>query len=114
MKVTFFGTTTLLFDDGTDQVLFDVHFTRPSLTEYIRGAKACTDTRLCDKLLHIKSLHSKPTLLNNDLGIPIEEPVADMPDLIEKTEVVFFKLAKYCEAHDVNCIIQYPCTTMEI
>ena len=60
MKITFLGTTTLLFDDGTDQ---------PSL---------------------------------------------DMPEMIERTEVVFFKLAKYCEAHDVNCLIQYPCTSMEI
>lgn len=31
MKVTFFGTTTLLFDDGKDQILFDAHFTRPSI-----------------------------------------------------------------------------------
>ena len=30
MKVTFFGTTTLLFDDGKDQILFDAHITRPS------------------------------------------------------------------------------------
>ena len=33
LKVTFFGTTTLLFDDGKDQVLFDAHVTRPSLVE---------------------------------------------------------------------------------
>ena len=25
MKVTFFGTTTLMFDDGEDQILFDDH-----------------------------------------------------------------------------------------
>ena len=37
MKVTFFGTTTLLFDDGKDQILFDCHFTRPSILSYIRG-----------------------------------------------------------------------------
>ena len=40
LKVTFFGTTTLLFDDGTDQILFDAHFTRPSLIKYIAGASA--------------------------------------------------------------------------
>ena len=45
---------------------------------------------------------------------PLDRPVTDMPDLIEKTEVVFFKLGKYCEEHDVNCLIQYPCTSMEI
>ena len=37
MKVTFFGTTTLLFDDGKDQILFDCHFTRPSLKNYVLG-----------------------------------------------------------------------------
>ena len=37
----------------------------------------------------------------NFLSSP-EQPVAGMPDQLEKTEVVFFKLAKYCEAHDVN------------
>ena len=280
MKITFFGTTTLLFDDGRDQILFDAHFTRPSIEKYIAGAKAETNTGLCDKLidLHhinrlravfishthhdhvmdapyvtnrcgamiygsssaknvaiggdvpedktvvfhdgseysigdyqiriIKSLHSKPTKFNDDLGVPIEKPlvqpaslrdykeggsydffirhgdqkilirpsfnyiegqldgiqadvlflgvaglakaeedmeraffaetvektkarlvipvhwdnffaslekpVEDMPELIEKTDVVFFKLAKYCEAHDVNCLIQYPCTSIEI
>lgn len=31
MKVTYLGTTTLLFDDGTDQILFDCHVIRPSL-----------------------------------------------------------------------------------
>ena len=280
LKITFFGTTTLLFDDGRDQILFDAHFTRPSIEKYIAGANVVTNTELCDKLidLHhidrlraifishthhdhvmdapyvanrcgamiygsssaknvaigegvpgektvvfkdgseysvgaykiriIKSLHSKPTRFNDDLGIPIErplvqpaslrdykeggsydfyveygdkkilirpsfnyikgqldgiqadvlflgvaglakaeedmekvffeetvektkalvvipvhwdnffasleKPVEDMPELIEKTDVVFFKLAKYCEAHDVNCLIQYPRTSIEI
>ncbi len=280
LKITFFGTTTLLFDDGRDQILFDAHFTRPSIKKYIAGANVETNTALCDKLisLHhidrlraifishthhdhvmdapyvadrcgaiiygsssaknvalgggipedrtvvfkdgseysigeykiriIKSLHSKPNRFNNDLGVPIEnplvqpaslrdykeggsydffiehgekkilirpsfnyiegqlegiqadvlflgvaglakadgdmekaffaetvektmarlvipvhwdnffasleKPVEEMPKLIEKTEVVFFKLAKYCEAHDVNCLIQYPCTSIEL
>ncbi len=43
MKVTYFGTTTLLFDDGRDQILFDAHVTRPSLMKYIAGAKVGTD-----------------------------------------------------------------------
>ena len=50
MKVTFFGTTTLLFDDGRDQVFFDCHFTRPSLPRYIFGS-AATDTAMADELL---------------------------------------------------------------
>lgn len=52
MKVTYFGTTTLLFDDGRDQVLFDAHFTRPSLARYIFGSGA-TDAALADELLRI-------------------------------------------------------------
>ena len=50
MKVTFFGTTTLLFDDGRDQVFFDCHFTRPSLPRYIFGS-AATDAAMADELL---------------------------------------------------------------
>ena len=50
MKVTFFGTTTLLFDDGRDQLLFDAHFSRPSLLRYIFG-KGTTDAALVDELL---------------------------------------------------------------
>ena len=56
LKVTYFGTTVLLFDDGKDQVLFDAHFTRPSLDKYIRGAKAGTDTALCDKLIKLHQI----------------------------------------------------------
>ena len=279
MKVTFFGTTTLLFDDGRDQILFDCHFTRPSLAKYIGGSEQ-TDTVLADRMLKlhhidrlkaifvshthhdhvmdvpyvanktgalvygsssamnvcrggkvnedqliefheedsfevggykikvIKSLHSKPTILNNDLGQTIDEPLpptaklrdykeggsydfiveaqgkkyiirpsfnyiehqldgydcdvlflgvaglakADeeterkffaetvekvrpqliiplhwdnffsrldkptvgMPSLIEKTEVVFFKMANYCEAHDINFLVQMPRTSIEL
>ncbi|MDO5109265.1 MAG: hypothetical protein Q4D59_04955 [Erysipelotrichaceae bacterium] len=279
MKVTFFGTTTLLFDDGKDQILFDCHFTRPSLLKYISGSEE-TDTKLADDLLKIhkvdrlranfvspshhdhvmdvpfaakrtgamvygsssalnvcrgrgvgeeqlhefaaedifeindyrikviRSLHSKPTILNNDLGQTIDEPlpigaklrdykeggsydfyvehkgkkylirpsfnyiehqldgytcdvlflgvaglakadkatekaffaetvektkpslviplhwdnffssldkpVVGMPPFVEKTEVVFFRLARYCEAHDINCCLQFPRTSLEL
>lgn len=146
MKVTFFGTTTLLFDDGSDQLLFDAHLTRPSLPRYIFG-RGETDRALADELIRlhgidrlraifvshshhdhvmdapylslrcgaeiygsastlnvargggvpeerlhvfsggesytvgafrvtvIPSLHSRPTLLNNDLGQTIDEPL---------------------------------------
>ncbi len=147
MKITFFGTTTLLFDDGKDQILFDCHFTRPSLPEYIANKRTVSNTKLIDELLQIHhvdrlkaifishthhdhvmdapytalkcgadicgspsavnvargggvpdaqvhafqadgtytvggyrikvlaSLHSKPTILNNDLGQPVETPL---------------------------------------
>lgn len=279
MKVTFFGTTTLLFDDGRDQILFDAHFTRPSLPRYIFG-KGSTDTRLIDSLLEthridrlraifishthhdhvmdapyvakrcgaeiygsvsaknvalggavpaeritvfqgnetftvgaftvkvIPSLHSKPTILNNDLGqtidaplaqparlrdykeggsfdflvkahgktylirpsfnyikgqldgikagvlflgvaglakadeetdriffsetvekvapklviplhwdnffSPLDRPTRGMPRLIEKTDEVFFRLARYCEANGVDCLVQIPRTRIEL
>ena len=279
MKVTFFGTTTLLFDDGKDQVLFDAHMTRPSLPRYIFGS-AFTDRKVIDRELRlhhvdrlkaifishshhdhvmdapyianktgaviygsrsalnvargggvpenqlaefsaetgfqvgdfrikvIPSLHSKPNILNNDLGQTIDEPlpqparlrsykeggswdfyveagdkrfmirpsfnyiegqmdgyradvlflgvaglqkadreterafyretigklrprlvvpihwdnffspltkpVVGMPRFIEKTEVVFFKLARYCEAKGIGCVVQIPGTEMEL
>ena len=50
MRVTYFGTTTLLFDDGKDQILFDCHFTRPSLIKYIAGSEA-TDKKLVDQMI---------------------------------------------------------------
>ncbi len=146
MRATFFGTTTLLFDDGRDQLLFDAHFTRPSLARYIFG-RGVTDRAVVDELLQkhrvdrlravfishshhdhvmdapyvasrcgaavygsasalnvargghvpeealmefrggetfdvggfsvkvIPSLHSKPTILNNDLGMTIDAPL---------------------------------------
>ena len=294
MKVTFFGTTTLLFDDGKDQILFDCHFTRPSLIQYIRGGDPSehpflaavynvaisTDTKIVDEMLEkhhvdrlraifishthhdhvmdaayvankcgaaiygsssamnvgrggqvpedqliqfqpdetyevggfkikvLTSIHSNPTILNNDLGqtideplpqparlrtykeggsfdfyveaegkkflirpsfnyiegqldgysadvaflgvaglakaddemvktffretvektapkvvipihwdnffSPLDQPITGMPSIIEKTEVVFFKLAKYCEAQDVNLIVQIPRTSIEL
>ena len=279
MKVTYFGTTTLLFDDGKDQVFFDAHMTRPSLLKYIFGS-APTDRAVVDRQLSlchvdclraifvshshhdhvmdapyiasqtgaviygsrstlnvarggdipkeqrvqleagqtyevgsyrikvIPSIHSKPTILNNDLGqtidaplrqpaklrsykeggsydfyveaggkkimirpsfnyiagqmdgyqadvlflgvaglqkaapemerrffektigklhpqlvipvhwdnffSPLTKPVRGMPRLIEKTEVVFYKLARYCEEHGINCLVQIPGTSVEI
>lgn len=50
MKATYFGTTTLLLDDGRNHMLFDAHLTRPSLARYIFGRSA-TDARLVDALL---------------------------------------------------------------
>ena len=279
MKVTFFGTTTLLFDDGKDQIFFDGHMTRPSLLKYIFGAEPSNKKLIDEKLrLHkvdrlkaifvshthhdhvmdvpyianqchatiygsssamnvarggdvpenqmvefkanetykvgdfmikvIPSLHSKPTIINNDLGQTIDEPlrqparlrdykeggsydfyvehqgkrymirpsfnyikgqmdgykadvlflgvaglqkadaetertfyaetieklepklviplhwdnffspltkpIIGMPRFVEKTEVVFFKLSKYCEKKGINSVVQIPGTSIEL
>ena len=280
MKVTYFGTTTLLFDDGKDQILFDCHFTRPSLPDYIRNKPTMSDQKMVDRMFHlhkierlsaifishshhdhvmdapyaakksgaviygsssvlnvgrgqdvpeaqlkeysdgseytigdfririIKSLHSKPTILNNDLGetidaplkqpvglreykeggsydfyiehpekkvlirpsfnyiehqldgiradvlflgvaglgkadqetekaffretvakvkpglvipvhwdnffSPLSKPAKGMPAVIEKTENVFFRAAKYCESKGIDFIVQIPRTSIHI
>ena len=280
MKVTFLGTTTLLFDDGKDQIFFDGHLTRPSLAKYIMSARVGTDQAMVDEklALHhvdrlkavfvshshhdhvmdvpyiaqktgaviygsssvmnvargadisadklvefqgnesfevgdfrikvIPSLHSKPTILNNDLGqliekplrqpaklrdykeggsydfyvqaqgksfmirpsfnyiegqmdgyqadylflgvaglakadrqmeqkffeetvgkvkpklviplhwdnffSPLSKPARGMPKLIEKTEVVFYKLARYCSEKGIDCLVQIPGSSIEL
>ena len=50
MRIIYFGTTTLLFDDGRDQLMFDCHVTRPSIPTYLFG-QLTTDTALADQLI---------------------------------------------------------------
>ena len=50
MKITYLGTTVLLFDDGKDQILFDAHITRPSFKE-IGFSKIRTDRKMADMLI---------------------------------------------------------------
>ncbi len=45
---------------------------------------------------------------------PLDRPIKGMPHIIENTGVAFFRTAKYCELHDVNFLIQYPRTSIEI
>jgi L-ascorbate metabolism protein UlaG (beta-lactamase superfamily) len=45
---------------------------------------------------------------------PLTKPVPGMIPVVEKTEVVFYKLARYCEAHDIHMIVQIPLTSVEI
>ncbi len=49
VKVTFLGTTTLLFDDGETQIMIDGFFTRPSLLKV--AGKMETDTKIVDAVL---------------------------------------------------------------
>lgn len=50
MKITYLGTTMLLFDDGTDQILFDCHITRPSLLRCFLG-KLETNRAVADRVI---------------------------------------------------------------
>lgn len=49
MNISFLGTTMLLFDDGTDQILFDAHITRPSIPRFL-FTKLRTDEEMAEKL----------------------------------------------------------------
>lgn len=56
MRITYLGTTTLLFDDGFDQILFDCHVTRPSLAQYMFG-RLSTDQTLADRVIRQFDIH---------------------------------------------------------
>lgn len=86
MKVTFFGTTTLLFDDGADQVLFDAHFTRPSLPRYILGSGA-TDARLADELL---AAHRVDRLRAIFISHSHHDHVMDAPYIARKSGAIIY------------------------
>jgi L-ascorbate metabolism protein UlaG (beta-lactamase superfamily) len=49
VKVTFLGTTSLLFDDGKTQLMIDGFFTRPTLKQF--AGKIETDTNVADAAL---------------------------------------------------------------
>ena len=86
MKVTFFGTTTLLFDDGKDQIFFDCHFTRPSLAKYIGGSES-TDTVLADKML---KLHHIDRLKAVFVSHTHHDHVMDVPYVANKTGALVY------------------------
>ncbi|MEI2414135.1 MBL fold metallo-hydrolase [Ligilactobacillus salivarius] len=50
MKVSFIGTTMLLFDDGIDQILVDGYVTRPAITRTFT-TKLSTDKQVADRVL---------------------------------------------------------------
>lgn len=50
VRMTFFGTTTWLLDDGETQLLLDAHLTRPGLARMLAG-KLRTDAAFADRVL---------------------------------------------------------------
>ena len=45
---------------------------------------------------------------------PLTRPAKGMPFFIEDTKVVFYKLTRYCESRDIDCLIQIPGTSIEV
>ena len=86
MKISYFGTTTLLFDDGKDQVFFDCHFTRPSLAKYIAGSQP-SDTALSDDLM---KLHPMDRLRAVFISHTHHDHVMDAPYVVKKTGAVMY------------------------
>ena len=56
LRVTFFGTTTLLIDDGKTQLMTDGFMTRPSLWKVVTS-KISTDQKLLDSLISRFDIH---------------------------------------------------------
>ena len=86
MKVTFFGTTTLLFDDCKDQIFFDAHMTRPSLMKYIFGS-CPTDRAVVDEKLR---LHQVDRLKAIFVSHSHHDHVMDAPYIAEKTGAMIY------------------------
>ena len=61
IKVTFFGVSTLLFDDGETQILIDGFFSRPSLSKVVAskyvGRKIESDTALINEIIDKYDMH---------------------------------------------------------
>jgi L-ascorbate metabolism protein UlaG (beta-lactamase superfamily) len=56
VRVTFFGTTSLLFDDGETQIMIDGFFTRPSFLK-VGLCKLKTDTNLINKVIKSQKIN---------------------------------------------------------
>lgn len=100
MRVTFFGTTTLLFDDGVDQILFDCHFTRPSLFTYIFGSQR-SNTELIDQMM---SLHHIDRLRAIFISHSHHDHVMDMPYVANKTGALVYGSASAVNVGRGGCV----------
>ena len=86
MKVTFFGTTTLLFDNGKDQIFFDAHMTRPSLKKYIFGS-APTDRAVVDEKLSLNHVDRLKAIF---VSHSHHDHVMDAPYIANKTNAMIY------------------------
>lgn len=62
LKVRFFGVSTLLFDNGQDQILIDGFFSRPSLWQVLTS-KLSSNSNLIDQLIQHYELHRTQAVL---------------------------------------------------
>ncbi len=81
MKVTYLGTANLLFDDGVDQILFDAHFTRPSIP-YLLVHKLKTNETVVDEVIKRCNITRLKAIF---VSHSHHDHVMDMPYLANKT-----------------------------
>ncbi len=75
INVTFFGNTTLLFDDGVTQLLFDPYFSRPTKWQAISSTIGI-DSLLIDSitqnyLTHLKGIYVSHSHFDHILDLPL-------------------------------------------
>ncbi|MBO7690486.1 MAG: hypothetical protein J6T14_06635 [Clostridia bacterium] len=89
MKVTFFGTTMLLFDDGKLETFF---------AETLDKVRPQT----------VIPLHW------DDFFTPLGKPIRNMPRIADDTPKNFDHVARACAARGMEFLIQYPLVTLEL
>ncbi|MEK5745228.1 MBL fold metallo-hydrolase, partial [Acinetobacter variabilis] len=62
LNVRFFGVSTLLFDNGQEQILIDGFFSRPSLW-HVLSSKVSSDSRLLQKIIQEEQLDRTQAIL---------------------------------------------------
>ncbi len=79
LNVKFFGVSTLLLDDGQDQILIDGFFSRPSLSQVLSGPIQ-SDSVLLRQLIQEHELHRAKAILVSHSHY---DHVLDLPALLE-------------------------------
>ncbi len=82
LNVRFFGVSTLLFDNGQEQILIDGFFSRPSLW-HVLSSKVSSDSRLLQKIIQEEQLDRTQAILvthsHYDHALDIPELAALLP-----------------------------------
>jgi len=81
MKVTYLGTTVLLFDDGKEQVMFDCQFSRPSLFKFAFG-KFESNHNIVDDLINKYKIDRLKAIF---ISHSHYDHVLDAPYMVKKT-----------------------------